>query len=102
MDPQFEPQRPAIPLTASRNAKQLDAIAQLLCKPNIFRIEMTNSLDVRRLKTHRRAESDRGHDGRLVRRIDPINIERRICLGVTELLGLREDFCERQTARTHF
>ena len=101
MDPQFEPERQAVALTPPRNAKQLDPVAQLFCKPNIFRVEMTNPLDVCGLKSHRRTERNRGHDGRLMCGIDPVNIEGRIGLGVTELLSLSEDFGKRQAARPH-
>ena len=62
---------------------------------------MTNPLDVCGLKSHRRTERNRGHDGRLVGGIDPVNIEGRIGLGVTELLSLSEDFGKRQAARPH-
>ena len=61
----------------------------------------TDALDMHRVERDRPAERQRRQDRQLVRRIDAVDVERRIGLGVAELLRVGEHLGEFAPALAH-
>ena len=53
-------------------------------------VDMADAFDMDRLEIHLGAERDAGENGKLVRRVDAIDIEGRIGFGIAEALRIRE------------
>jgi hypothetical protein len=76
--------------------------------PSSFRIayvlpgQTGDALGVGLVELHRDAEGDRRHDAELVRRVDALDVEGRVCLGIAETLGFAEHLLETCAAIAHF
>ena len=84
-----------------RDAQQLDAIAKFGGERDVERGDAADALDMHRVERDRPAERQRGQDRQLVRRIDAVDVERRIGLRVAELLRIGEHFGELAAALAH-
>ena len=79
----------------------LDAIPQLLGVADVLEGDRTDALGIHALELQWHAERNRGEDGQLVRRVDALDIERRIGLRVAELLRLGQHVGERAARVPH-
>ena len=85
----------------SRDAEQLDAVAEFAGERDVQRGDLADALDMHRLERHWPAEGDCRQDRQLVRGIDAVDVERRIGLGVTQLLRIGEHLGELAAALAH-
>ena len=90
---------PAIRL--SRDAEQLDAVAEFAGERDVERGDQTDALDMHRVERDRPAERQCGQDRQLVRGIDAVDVERRIGFGVAQLLRIGEHLGELAAALAH-
>ena len=84
-----------------RDAEQLDAVAELAGERDVERGDAADALDMHRVERDRPAERERGQDRQLVRGIDAVDVERRIGLGVAQLLRIGEHLGELAAALAH-
>ena len=83
------------------DAQQLDAVTEFRGEGDIDRGDAADALDVHRVERHRPAEGERRQDGQLVRRVDAVDVEGGVGLGVAQLLGVGQDFGEFPAAFAH-
>ena len=76
------------------DAEQLDAIAEFFGVTDILFRQFRYAFGVDLVELHRNAERNGRHDGELVRRIDTLDVERRVGFRITEFLRLSEDLAE--------
>ena len=74
--------------------EELDAISEIRGVFHVVAGEIADALDLNLLKRGLEAVCERGEDAGLVRRVETVDVERRIRLGVAELLRILEDFVE--------
>ena len=84
-----------------RDAQQLDAVAKFAGKRDVERRDAADALDMHRVERDRPAERQRRQDRQLVRRVDAVDVERRIGLGVAQLLRIGEHLGEFAAALAH-
>ena len=80
--PRFDPV-----LAATRDAEQLDAVAELGGRRDVRGPDPPDPLDVNGAELHRTAEGECRQDRQLVRGIGPVHVGGRVGLGVAERLG---------------
>ena len=94
--PQFDPV--VAPLG---DAQQLDAVAQLLGIGDVGRLQPGDAFDMRAVELHRDPEGDRAHDRRLVGRVDALDVEGGVGLGIAQRLRLLQHRGEVQPLGAH-
>ena len=90
-----------LPVVHFRQRQQLDAIPQLTGIGNIEPGEAGNPLGVDVLIGYPGAKSQRGEQGQLLRRINTLDVKRRIGFGVTQFLRCFEDVSEVEALIAH-
>ena len=88
-------------LVVHRDAEQLDAVAEFFGIGDVDRIDVANAFDEHRAEVDLRAEREAGDDGELVRRVDAVDVEARIGLGVAQRLRFGEHDVERPAGFAH-
>ena len=73
-------------VAALGNAEQLDPVAELFGIFDVGGFQLGDAFDVRLVELDRNAVGDGGNQRRLVRGIDPFDIEGRIGLGIAQPL----------------
>ena len=84
-----------------RDAEQFDAVAEFGRERDVERGDPPNALDMHRVERNRPPERQRRQDRQFVRRIDAVDVERRIGLGIAELLRIGEHLGKFATALAH-
>ena len=84
-----------------RDGEQLDHVPQLARVPEVLRRQRADALGRDRLGGHVRAEGETGHDRDLEGRIVPVDVVRRVGLGVAKRLRLCERVLEALAALRH-
>ena len=88
-------------LGPARDAQQLDPIAHLVGKGDVERRDVADALGMHGLEVGPAAERQRRQQGELVRRIDAVDVEARIGLGIAQTLRFGEHLVERAPALAH-
>ena len=96
MHPRLDPR-----LGLPRDAQQLDPIAKFRRERDVERGDRADALDMHSVERHRPAERQRRQDRQLVRRIDAVDVEARIGLGVAKPLRVGEHLGEFPPALAH-
>ena len=77
-----------------RDAEQLDPVTEFVGGAQIFRRDRGDAFDIDRALRNLGAESEAGEDGKLLRGVVAVDVERRIGLGITEPLRVLQAFGE--------
>src|SRR5512141_2300757 len=78
-----------------RDRQKLDRVPELLREGDVLLVDLPDPLDEDLFRGNVPAGGDPYEDRELVRRVDPVDVERRVRLGETGGLGLGEDLGER-------
>src|SRR5690606_17371823 len=89
-------------VATARNAKQLDAVTQPGRVLDIFSLQLRDAFYACFIKLNRDAGGEGSQQSKLVRGIDPFDIEGRVGLCIPQSLRLGQHTVERQAARLHF
>ena len=80
---------------APRDSQQLDPVAKLVGKCDVVGGDMADSLDMHAVEVDFRAESECGQNGEFVGRVDTVDVEGRVRLGIAQSLRVGENLVER-------
>ncbi len=85
----------------SRDAQQLDAVAELAGEGDVQRRDVAGCIHLHPGEIDLAAEGDAREDGKLVGRVNPVDIEAGIRLGIAQALGIGEHIGEFAAGLAH-